>query len=166
MKFLRDILFALTSIGTIFAHLRLPSPILQLPIKPPIAPPVAEISPLLLSPPQPAPCLTPFPEPIIPPPLVSVQSPLPEPTLPSPPVPPQLPPPVPLPPLAAPISPSSSPSLPPTCSLPLIRGPCEERLIKFGYSFASRKCSSFVYSGCQGNANNFATLEECNKACS
>ncbi|KAK6038395.1 Kunitz/Bovine pancreatic trypsin inhibitor domain protein [Cooperia oncophora] len=41
----------------------------------------------------------------------------------------------------------------------------KETQCRYGYSISIRKCSSFVYSGCQGNENNFATLEECLKMC-
>ncbi|KAL7060054.1 hypothetical protein AAHC03_09665 [Spirometra sp. Aus1] len=51
------------------------------------------------------------------------------------------------------------------CDLPLETGPCKAVLRRFGYSQKDRRCIEFVYGGCQGNANNFASLEVCQARC-
>uniref|UniRef100_A0A8C0GBN3 BPTI/Kunitz inhibitor domain-containing protein n=1 Tax=Chelonoidis abingdonii TaxID=106734 RepID=A0A8C0GBN3_CHEAB len=51
------------------------------------------------------------------------------------------------------------------CRLPPETGPCEALIPRFFYNPASRTCKSFIYSGCQGNGNNFRTLLECQRAC-
>ena len=51
------------------------------------------------------------------------------------------------------------------CSLPIVSGPCFAYFPRFSYHTSTNNCTRFVYGGCQGNANNFLTVEECNKAC-
>uniref|UniRef100_A0A0K8RDD3 Putative salivary kunitz domain protein n=1 Tax=Ixodes ricinus TaxID=34613 RepID=A0A0K8RDD3_IXORI len=51
----------------------------------------------------------------------------------------------------------------PNCSLPLDDGPCRARIPS--YYFDNRTCREFMYGGCEGNANNFETLEACQEAC-
>jgi hypothetical protein len=33
------------------------------------------------------------------------------------------------------------------------------------YDYKVKKCGKFIYGGCGGNENNFATLEDCHKRC-
>ncbi|MHC4695353.1 MAG: BPTI/Kunitz-type proteinase inhibitor domain-containing protein [Planctomycetota bacterium] len=51
------------------------------------------------------------------------------------------------------------------CSLPGVVGPCEAIIPRFYYNPVTRRCESFIYGGCGGNANNFLTLQECEAAC-
>jgi len=52
------------------------------------------------------------------------------------------------------------------CSLPRVVGPCRASFPRFFYNSSSGKCERFTYGGCQGNANNFNTIEECHNLCS
>lgn len=45
-------------------------------------------------------------------------------------------------------------------------GPCYAYVTRFHYDPHSDECFSFTYGGCQGNRNNFGTLEECRAHCS
>ncbi|KAF0312775.1 Papilin [Amphibalanus amphitrite] len=51
------------------------------------------------------------------------------------------------------------------CSLPRVVGPCSGSLVQFYYDSRLRRCLEFDYSGCQGNANRFNTLEACEARC-
>ncbi|XP_039354065.1 kunitz-type serine protease inhibitor B1-like [Mauremys reevesii] len=51
------------------------------------------------------------------------------------------------------------------CRLPPETGPCKMYIRRFFYHPASRTCKIFIYGGCQGNGNNFRTLQECQRAC-
>lgn len=51
------------------------------------------------------------------------------------------------------------------CKLPPEQGPCRGRIPRFYYSASSKRCELFTYGGCQGNANNFKTEEDCVAAC-
>ncbi|XP_004394142.1 PREDICTED: LOW QUALITY PROTEIN: tissue factor pathway inhibitor 2 [Odobenus rosmarus divergens] len=44
-------------------------------------------------------------------------------------------------------------------------GPCRARIPSNYYDRYTQSCRMFFYGGCQGNANNFETLEDCNEAC-
>uniref|UniRef100_A0A8C6S4R5 Tissue factor pathway inhibitor 2 n=1 Tax=Neogobius melanostomus TaxID=47308 RepID=A0A8C6S4R5_9GOBI len=44
-------------------------------------------------------------------------------------------------------------------------GPCRADLPRFYYNTLRQKCERFYYGGCQGNANNFHTYQECHKTC-
>lgn len=45
------------------------------------------------------------------------------------------------------------------------RGTCNEALLKYYYDVDTDRCRPFYYSGCDGNGNNFATLQDCEKRC-
>jgi len=49
------------------------------------------------------------------------------------------------------------------CTLPMDGGPC--RALKPRYYHNNGKCEQFIYGGCRGNGNNFASLESCEAQC-
>lgn len=56
------------------------------------------------------------------------------------------------------------------CFEPLDKGGCddvedERNLTRYRFNARTNKCESFVYSGCQGNHNNFHTEEMCRLVC-
>lgn len=51
------------------------------------------------------------------------------------------------------------------CFLPRDEGTCETWMVRFSYDNGTGKCKEFWYGGCHGNANNFISLEACQRAC-
>jgi hypothetical protein len=51
------------------------------------------------------------------------------------------------------------------CALALDTGPCKGNLPRYGFDAEAGHCQLFTYGGCEGNANNFATLTECQGVC-
>ncbi|CDW57127.1 Kunitz BPTI domain containing protein [Trichuris trichiura] len=51
------------------------------------------------------------------------------------------------------------------CELPAKKGPCRAAFTKYYYNKDTKQCETFIYGGCKGNANNFETIEECQKSC-
>ncbi|HEX6274044.1 MAG TPA: BPTI/Kunitz domain-containing protein [Polyangiaceae bacterium] len=51
------------------------------------------------------------------------------------------------------------------CSLPLVTGDCNAYFESFGFSATDGHCVPFVYGGCGGNDNRFASLAECEERC-
>ncbi len=51
------------------------------------------------------------------------------------------------------------------CSLPSESGPCKAFFRRFFHNPTTERCEQFIYGGCQGNANNFESLKECQMAC-
>ncbi|XP_054836467.1 kunitz-type serine protease inhibitor textilinin-2-like [Eublepharis macularius] len=51
------------------------------------------------------------------------------------------------------------------CKLPKDSGPCEALFERYYYDSASRTCKKFVYGGCRGNGNRFATWTGCMTVC-
>ena len=51
------------------------------------------------------------------------------------------------------------------CALPGVVGPCEAIIPRYYYNAVTGQCEYFEYGGCDGNANNFITQEECEAAC-
>ncbi|MFO7177432.1 MAG: BPTI/Kunitz domain-containing protein [Pseudomonadota bacterium] len=51
------------------------------------------------------------------------------------------------------------------CSLPIEVGPCDGAFPRFAFSEAEGRCVPFSYGGCEGNENNFESLEDCEAAC-
>nr|Q9TWG0.1 RecName: Full=KappaPI-actitoxin-Avd3b; Short=KappaPI-AITX-Avd3b; AltName: Full=Kunitz-type serine protease inhibitor kalicludine-1; Short=AsKC1 [Anemonia sulcata]AAB35413.1 kalicludine 1, AsKC1 [Anemonia sulcata=sea anemones, toxin, Peptide, 58 aa] [Anemonia sulcata] len=51
------------------------------------------------------------------------------------------------------------------CLLPMDVGRCRASHPRYYYNSSSKRCEKFIYGGCRGNANNFHTLEECEKVC-
>ncbi|XP_077396556.1 kunitz-type protease inhibitor 2 [Festucalex cinctus] len=71
--------------------------------------------------------------------------------------------------LAVPLLEASEPSKnnsPEVCLLPKVVGSCRAAFPRFYYDIDSQTCRSFTYGGCEGNLNNFETLEECQATCS
>uniref|UniRef100_A0A8D2KCV7 WAP four-disulfide core domain 8 n=1 Tax=Urocitellus parryii TaxID=9999 RepID=A0A8D2KCV7_UROPR len=50
------------------------------------------------------------------------------------------------------------------CMLPFKEGDCKMRLQRWYYDFKKQQCRTFIYHGCQGNANSFLRLDDCKKA--
>ncbi|KAF2343835.1 Pancreatic trypsin inhibitor Kunitz domain, partial [Trinorchestia longiramus] len=51
------------------------------------------------------------------------------------------------------------------CSQPLTKGMCRASFRRFFHNSSSGRCEEFDYGGCQGNDNNFATMQECQQRC-
>lgn len=51
------------------------------------------------------------------------------------------------------------------CLLPVAPGHCKAFLTKWYFNIQTGQCEYFYYTGCAGNANNFATWEECTASC-
>lgn len=51
------------------------------------------------------------------------------------------------------------------CMSPAEKGTCSESIQRYTYSVNMGKCLLFEYSGCEGNLNNFETMEECESVC-
>ena len=51
------------------------------------------------------------------------------------------------------------------CSLPMAVGPCRQARPRWYHDKASGTCLSFLYGGCRGNENNFATKGDCKRTC-
>lgn len=51
------------------------------------------------------------------------------------------------------------------CNLPVDPGPCRGAFRKYYYEPGLRTCHEFIYGGCDGNANRFSTIAECESIC-
>lgn len=51
------------------------------------------------------------------------------------------------------------------CLLQVDEGPCKGEIERYYYNTITQKCEVFYYGGCQGNANNFNSYQECQKTC-
>ncbi|XP_008049778.1 WAP four-disulfide core domain protein 8 [Carlito syrichta] len=51
------------------------------------------------------------------------------------------------------------------CMLPVSEGNCKDHLQRWYFDFENYACTLFIYRGCNGNANNFFSKDDCNKAC-
>ncbi|UJR08655.1 hypothetical protein I4U23_012914 [Adineta vaga] len=54
---------------------------------------------------------------------------------------------------------------PALCKLPREMGPCRSAKDRFYFDLSSNECKAFTYGGCQGNKNNFRSLDKCQKTC-
>lgn len=56
--------------------------------------------------------------------------------------------------------------IPRLCYLPLKDGrPCKAAFRRYYFDSVSKQCKPFIFGGCTGNANNFATEQECKNSC-
>ncbi|XP_039766006.1 papilin-like [Ornithorhynchus anatinus] len=69
------------------------------------------------------------------------------------------------PPLTQVLSGGLTPPTPPFCTLPFVIGNCNMWKPRFFYNVATKRCERFMYSGCQGNQNNFLTKAKCLRSC-
>ncbi|XP_034455497.1 tissue factor pathway inhibitor 2 [Hippoglossus hippoglossus] len=51
------------------------------------------------------------------------------------------------------------------CLLQVDEGPCRGQIESYYYNTITQKCEIFYYGGCQGNANNFRSYQQCQKTC-
>ncbi|KAK2191742.1 hypothetical protein NP493_46g01054 [Ridgeia piscesae] len=51
------------------------------------------------------------------------------------------------------------------CMAPVDIGPCKAAVVRWYYDPEDRSCKDFVFGGCDGNTNNFATKEKCERTC-
>nr|XP_006131444.2 papilin-like isoform X5 [Pelodiscus sinensis] len=51
------------------------------------------------------------------------------------------------------------------CRLPPEVGPCKARIPSYFYNPVTKSCERFIYGGCKGNGNRFATEVECLRTC-
>ena len=52
------------------------------------------------------------------------------------------------------------------CLLPRVAGPCYAYFPRYFYNSLTKRCERFIYGGCRGNANNFVTIQQCQRQCS
>jgi len=52
------------------------------------------------------------------------------------------------------------------CQLPMVSGPCDAAIPAWWHDPETGVCVPFTYGGCQGNSNNFSSLEACQMTCS
>ncbi|CAI5762116.1 tissue factor pathway inhibitor [Podarcis lilfordi] len=51
------------------------------------------------------------------------------------------------------------------CAFKADGGPCKALHVRYHFDIQTRQCEIFNYGGCEGNENNFLTLEECQLKC-
>ncbi|KAL7643489.1 UNVERIFIED_CONTAM: hypothetical protein RMT77_005471 [Armadillidium vulgare] len=51
------------------------------------------------------------------------------------------------------------------CSQPIVKGPCFSYIPRNGFFSEKGRCERFIYGGCNGNENNFESIEECFSQC-
>lgn len=51
------------------------------------------------------------------------------------------------------------------CQLPKATGTCEKSIERYFFDSMSQRCLLFVFTGCEGNENNFETVEACQAMC-
>ncbi|BFZ04339.1 hypothetical protein BsWGS_07379 [Bradybaena similaris] len=56
-------------------------------------------------------------------------------------------------------------ALPTNCTLEPVEGNCKGHIERYYYDITAAKCQLFIYGGCQGNGNNFETVEACQATC-
>ncbi|XP_055399325.1 trophoblast Kunitz domain protein 1-like [Bubalus kerabau] len=56
-------------------------------------------------------------------------------------------------------------SQPAFCLEPKLAGSCKNKTARYFYNAKTGCCEPFVYGGCEGNKNNFNTIDNCLKSC-
>lgn len=51
------------------------------------------------------------------------------------------------------------------CEQSKAEGPCRGQYRRYFFDKSSGQCQEFVYGGCRGNNNNFASVEACKQRC-
>ncbi|KIH50649.1 Kunitz/Bovine pancreatic trypsin inhibitor domain protein [Ancylostoma duodenale] len=51
------------------------------------------------------------------------------------------------------------------CFWQIEKGNCRWRLLRWAFDRASQRCVPFIFSGCNGNANRYPTLQRCQRTC-
>ncbi|KAG1682368.1 Papilin [Nymphon striatum] len=51
------------------------------------------------------------------------------------------------------------------CDMHVDKGPCYKSLERYFYNSGTKSCEKFIYGGCQGNSNNFKSIEACKSTC-
>ncbi|RWS20793.1 hypothetical protein B4U80_08130 [Leptotrombidium deliense] len=51
------------------------------------------------------------------------------------------------------------------CVLPKDVGDCRGSFKKYYFNASSKQCQQFIFGGCNGNANNFESVNECEQKC-
>ncbi|XP_036392486.1 kunitz-type protease inhibitor 2 [Megalops cyprinoides] len=51
------------------------------------------------------------------------------------------------------------------CQAEPVSGPCRAYMPRFFYNSTTRTCQSFIYGGCRGNKNSYASANECHATC-
>nr|CDS30845.1 Papilin [Hymenolepis microstoma] len=51
------------------------------------------------------------------------------------------------------------------CTMPIDGGPCRGYFPSWGMDAGKGECVQFIYGGCRGNENRFASREECEETC-
>jgi hypothetical protein len=54
---------------------------------------------------------------------------------------------------------------PPKCYMPLVPGNCRDYTSRYFYNPFKKECVHFIYTGCNGNSNNFPDWETCQMEC-
>uniref|UniRef100_A0A8C4YEW4 Tissue factor pathway inhibitor n=1 Tax=Gopherus evgoodei TaxID=1825980 RepID=A0A8C4YEW4_9SAUR len=67
--------------------------------------------------------------------------------------------------LGAPQAPAGNTPNQEVCLLSPEEGPCRALIPRWHYDRYTQTCQEFTYGGCEGNANNFRSLESCEKSC-
>ena len=51
------------------------------------------------------------------------------------------------------------------CKQSSVIGNCRSKITRWFYNSASKECEQFVWSGCEGNDNNFDSKDDCEQNC-
>lgn len=51
------------------------------------------------------------------------------------------------------------------CKMPIKKGVCRALIPRWSYDPETKECHEFKFGGCDGNANNFATYDQCMAIC-
>ena len=55
--------------------------------------------------------------------------------------------------------------MPARCALPPLGGRCDQRNQRWYFDHVDNACKTFIFGGCEGNNNNYASLRECQAIC-